>query len=90
LSMLKVDKYGLDLIDRRLLTVLINQFSGGPVGLNSLAVSINEDKTTIEDVIEPYLIQIGYLLRTARGRIATDAAYQVLDITAPEESGSLI
>lgn len=75
LEMLEVDEYGLDEIDRKILGAIIERFGGGPVGLGSIASSIAEDKGTIEDLYEPYLIQIGFLQRTPRGRIATAAAY---------------
>lgn len=75
LGMLKVDALGLDHMDRRLLTAVIERFDGGPVGVESLAAAIGEERGTIEDVLEPYLIQQGYLMRTPRGRVATQAAY---------------
>ena len=75
LKMLDVDMVGLDLMDRRLLEAIIEKFSGGPVGLDNLASAIGEEKDTIEDVIEPYLIQQGYLMRTPRGREASPKAY---------------
>jgi Holliday junction DNA helicase RuvB len=75
LKMLDVDMVGLDLMDRRLLEAIIEKFSGGPVGLDNLASAIGEEKDTIEDVIEPYLIQQGYLMRTQRGRVASPKAY---------------
>ena len=75
LKMLDVDIVGLDLMDRRLLEAIIEKFSGGPVGLDNLASAIGEEKDTIEDVIEPYLIQQGYLMRTPRGRVASPKAY---------------
>jgi len=75
LDIMEVDKMGLDLIDRQLLLALIEKFGGGPVGLDSLAVSINEESETIEDVYEPYLIQLGYLVRTPRGRMVTELGY---------------
>ena len=75
LKMLDVDMVGLDLMDRRLLEAIIEKFSGGPVGLDNLASAIGEEKDTIEDVIEPYLIQQGYLMRTPRGRVASPKAY---------------
>jgi Holliday junction DNA helicase RuvB len=78
LRMLEVDEYGLDEIDRKLLVAVIERFSGGPVGVNALASSIAEDRGTIEDLYEPYLIQIGFLQRTPRGRIATKIAYEHL------------
>ena len=78
LSRLEVDLIGLDDIDRRVLTSIIEKFDGGPVGLNTLAASISEDSDTIEDVYEPYLLQLGFLDRTNRGRVATRRAYQHL------------
>jgi holliday junction DNA helicase RuvB len=78
LAMLEVDEYGLDEVDRKLLTTIIERFGGGPVGLNALGSSIAEDKGTIEDLYEPYLIQIGFLQRTPRGRVATKTAYEHL------------
>jgi len=75
LDMLDVDKLGFDLMDRKLLLSIIEKFGGGPVGLENVAAAIGEEKETIEDVIEPFLIQQGYLQRTPRGRIATDSAY---------------
>ena len=76
LNMLKVDHQGFDHLDRRLLTTLIDKFDGGPVGIDSIAAAISEERGTLEDVIEPYLIQQGFLARTSRGRIATKLAYQ--------------
>ena len=78
LSRLGIDEQGLDDMDRRILAVLVEKFSGGPVGLESLGVAISEDARTIEEVYEPYLIQEGYLMRTTRGRIATDKAFKHL------------
>jgi Holliday junction DNA helicase RuvB len=72
LQMLDVDKVGLDNMDRSLLLAIINKFNGGPVGLDNLAAAIGEEKETIEDVIEPYLIQQGYLMRTPKGRVVTE------------------
>jgi Holliday junction DNA helicase RuvB len=83
LAMLDVDPQGLDLMDRKLLEAVIHRFDGGPVGLDNIAASIGEERETIEDVIEPYLIQQGYLQRTPRGRIATLAAYRHLGVTPP-------
>lgn len=80
LSRLKVDKMGLDNTDRDLLLAIINRFNGGPVGVEALSSSIGEEVTTIEDVYEPYLLQEGLLKRTARGRVVTDRAYEVLGI----------
>ena len=78
LRMLEVNEFGLDEIDRKLLTAIIEQYAGGPVGLNAIASSIAEDRGTIEDLYEPYLIQIGFLQRTPRGRVAAKPAYQHL------------
>jgi Holliday junction DNA helicase RuvB len=78
LGMLEVDEYGLDEIDRKMLSAIIERFGGGPVGVNSIAASIAEDRGTIEDLYEPYLIQIGFLQRTPRGRVASKLAYQHL------------
>jgi len=83
LSMLDVDPQGFDVMDRKLLEAVIHRFDGGPVGLDNVAASIGEERDTIEDVIEPYLIQQGYLQRTPRGRIATLAAYKHLGVTPP-------
>ena len=80
LDRLKVDKVGLDNTDRELLLAIINRFNGGPVGIEALSSSIGEEVTTIEDVYEPYLLQIGLLKRTARGRVVTDKAYEVLGV----------
>ena len=80
LERLKVDKMGLDNTDRDLLLAIINRFNGGPVGVEALSSSIGEEVTTIEDVYEPYLLQIGLLKRTARGRVVTDKAYEALGI----------
>ena len=83
LAMLDVDPQGFDLMDRKLLEAVVHRFDGGPVGLDNVAASIGEERDTIEDVIEPYLIQQGYLQRTPRGRIATLAAYRHLGVTPP-------
>jgi holliday junction DNA helicase RuvB len=79
LRLLEVDHQGLDRMDREILAVIIDKFKGGPVGLDTLATSIGEEKGTLEDVYEPFLIQRGYMHRTSRGRIATDIAYEHLD-----------
>lgn len=84
LSFLNVDPLGFDQMDRRYLLILIEKFAGGPVGVDTLAASMSEEKDTIEDVIEPYLIQQGYIMRTARGRVATTNAYQHFDIPVPQ------
>ncbi|OWY27228.1 Holliday junction branch migration DNA helicase RuvB [Herbaspirillum robiniae] len=86
LVMLDVDPVGFDLMDRKLLEAVLFKFGGGPVGLDNLAAAIGEERDTIEDVLEPYLIQQGYLQRTPRGRIATSAAYQHFGVTAPRTS----
>ena len=83
LDLLDVDRLGMDVMDRRLLMVLIDKFAGGPVGVDSLAAAIGEERGTIEDVIEPYLIQQGYLMRTARGRVATATAYTHFGLGVP-------
>ncbi len=84
LKMLDVDPVGFDLMDRKLLEAVLFKFSGGPVGLDNLAAAIGEERDTIEDVLEPYLIQQGYLQRTPRGRIATPAAYKHFGVAAPQ------
>ncbi|HZS81008.1 MAG TPA: Holliday junction branch migration DNA helicase RuvB [Herbaspirillum sp.] len=91
LVMLDVDPVGFDLMDRKLLEAVLFKFSGGPVGLDNLAAAIGEERDTIEDVLEPYLIQQGYLQRTPRGRVATPAAYSHFGVTAPrtDPNGSL-
>jgi Holliday junction DNA helicase RuvB len=83
LDLLEVDAHGFDEADRRLLRTIIDKFGGGPVGLNSLAVAIGEEKDAIEDIYEPYLIQIGFLDRTSRGRVATARAYDYFGLGAP-------
>ena len=84
LDLLDVDRQGFDVQDRRLLRTIIDKFGGGPVGVESLAAAIGEERGTIEDVLEPFLIQQGYLYRTARGRVATALAYQHFGLSAPE------
>ena len=81
LSMMDIDEHGLDEMDKRILETLLANFNGGPVGLNSLAVAIGEEAGTIEDVYEPYLIQEGYLMRTAQGRIATERSWNLFGLT---------
>lgn len=83
LDEMEVDRYGLDEIDRKFLATIIEKFDGGPVGVSTLAASISEDRGSIEETIEPYLIQIGFLNRTPRGRVATRAAYKHLGIAPP-------
>jgi Holliday junction DNA helicase RuvB len=90
LGMLDVDVLGLDVMDRKLLLAVIEKFGGGPVGVENLAHAIGEDADTIEDVLEPYLIQQGYLQRTPRGRVATLAAYRHFGLTAPSGRHDLL
>jgi Holliday junction DNA helicase RuvB len=82
--MLEVDPEGFDMLDRKLLLTIIEKFDGGPVGVDSLAAAMSEERGTIEDVIEPFLIQQGFLMRTARGRIATRKAYAHFGLKAPD------
>jgi len=89
LGMLKVDNNGFDNMDRRLLSAVIKKFDGGPVGVDSLAAAIGEERGTIEDVLEPYLIQQGFLMRTPRGRVATKAAYLHFGLTPSSDMESL-
>ena len=84
LDMLNVDTAGFDHMDRRLLMTMIEKFGGGPVGVDSLAAAISEERDTIEDVLEPFLIQQGFILRTPRGRVVTDNAYRHFGLPAPE------
>jgi Holliday junction DNA helicase RuvB len=88
LAMLDVDTQGLDVMDRKLMEAIVHRFDGGPVGLDNLAAAIGEERDTIEDVIEPYLIQQGYLQRTPRGRIATLAAFRHLGVAPPQGGGT--
>jgi len=85
LDLLQVDPLGLDDLDRRVLKTIINKYGGGPVGLNTIAASISEEQDTIMDVVEPYLLQLGFLDRTAQGRIATKSAYEHLKLQYREE-----
>jgi Holliday junction DNA helicase RuvB len=85
LELLEVDEHGFDEVDRRLLRTIIDKFSGGPVGLNTIAAAISEEKDAIEDIYEPFLIQIGFLDRTPRGRVATALAYGYFGLVAPIE-----
>ena len=82
---MEVDELGLDTIDCRMLTTMIESFGGGPVGLDTIAATISEDSTTIEDVYEPYLLQLGFIARTPRGRIATKTAYDHFGIPYTEK-----
>ena len=81
--MLDVDATGLDAMDRRLLATVVEKFDGGPVGVDSLAAAIGEERETIEDVIEPFLIQQGFLQRTSRGRVATAQTWRLLGLAPP-------
>jgi len=90
LELFQVDPCGLDWTDRRMLSVMIEQFNGGPVGLETMAATTGEDTQTIEEVYEPYLMQIGYLSRTPRGRVATPSAYKHLGFTPPHEQLSIL
>jgi Holliday junction DNA helicase RuvB len=83
LKLLEVDEHGFDEVDRKLLRTIIDKFGGGPVGINSIAAAISEEKDAIEDIYEPFLIQIGFLDRTSRGRVATARAYNYFGLTAP-------
>ncbi|MDD4102660.1 MAG: Holliday junction branch migration DNA helicase RuvB [Kiritimatiellae bacterium] len=89
LSLLEIDPRGLDEMDIRILETLLHKFNGGPVGLNTIAVSVGEEPDTIEEVYEPFLIQEGYLERTAKGRVATPACYKLLGLTPVTRSGEL-
>lgn len=88
LQMLDVDKLGFDVMDRKLLQAVLEKFGGGPVGLDNLAAAIGEERDTIEDVLEPYLIQQGYIMRTPRGRVATSQAYQHFGLVVPSHLAS--
>jgi Holliday junction DNA helicase RuvB len=89
LRMLEVDAIGLDLMDRKLLSAVIEKFGGGPVGVENLSAAIGEERDTIEDVLEPFLIQQGYLQRTQRGRIATALAYRHFGLVPTAKEGDL-
>ena len=89
LTMLEVDDQGFDEVDRKLLRTIIDKFSGGPVGVNSIAAAINEERDAIEDIYEPFLIQAGFLDRTPRGRVATSRAYAYFGLTAPGRDSRL-
>ena len=88
LIMLDVDHAGLDMMDRKLIEAVLHKFGGGPVGLDNIAAAIGEERDTIEDVLEPFLIQQGYLMRTPRGRIATPLAYEHFGLSAPATGGT--
>jgi Holliday junction DNA helicase RuvB len=87
LNRMEVDRYGLDEVDRKLLTTIIEKFNGGPVGVGTISASISEEKEAIEEIYEPFLIQIGFLNRTPRGRVVTPAAYQHLGLTPIDKAG---
>jgi holliday junction DNA helicase RuvB len=89
LSRLEVDEHGFDELDRRILATIIEKFGGGPVGVGAIAASLGEDRGTLEDLYEPYLLQAGFLQRTPRGRVASPAAYRHLGIVAPRREGEL-
>jgi len=89
LTLLEVDDHGFDEVDRKLLRTIIDKFGGGPVGVNSIAAAINEEKDAIEDIYEPFLIQAGFLDRTPRGRMATARAYQYFGLQAPRRDSTL-
>lgn len=86
MAMLEIDNLGLDEMDRKILNVIINDFAGGPVGLSTISASLSEDVTTLEDMYEPYLIQLGFLQRTPKGRVATEKAYNYIGKTKIEKS----
>ncbi len=88
LELLNVDEEGIDAMDRKLLLTILEKFSGGPVGLDSLAAAIGEERDTIEDVVEPYLIQQGYMMRTPRGRVVTERAYHHFSLAPPTPVGN--
>ena len=83
--MLDVDLLGLDVMDRKLLQAILEKFNGGPVGIDNLAAAIGEERETIEDVLEPYLIQQGYLMRTPRGRVVTQSTYLHFGMKPPSQ-----
>ena len=86
LDLLQVDPLGLDDVDRRVLKAIIEKYNGGPVGLNTIAAGISEEPDTIMDVVEPYLLQLGFLDRTSQGRVATKSAYDHLGIKFPDNA----
>ena len=89
LDMLSIDKHGFDQMDRRLLLAMIEKFSGGPVGIDSLAAALSEERDTLEDIVEPYLIQQGFIMRTPRGRVATQYAYRHFGMTQEDLASDL-
>ena len=88
MEMLKVDACGFDTMDRRLLKLIIDNFDGGPVGIESIAAALSEERGTVEDVLEPFLIQQGYITRTSRGRMATAKAYRHFGLDHPGSENS--
>jgi Holliday junction DNA helicase RuvB len=90
LARLNVDEFGLDDMDARILTTIIEKFGGGPVGLGTLAIAVSEDADTLQDVYEPFLIQQGFLERTPRGRVATALAYRRFGLVPPAQQTSLL
>ena len=86
LQIMEIDDLGLDTIDRKIMLSIINKFAGGPVGLDTLAATISEDATTIEDVYEPFLLQLGFISRTPRGRVALEPAYKHFGIDMPTQN----
>ena len=88
MEMMAIDQYGLDDLDRRLLKVIAENFSGGPVGLGTLAAAVQEEAGTIEEIFEPYLMQLGFLARTNKGRVATDKTYEYLGIAKKNNQNS--
>ncbi len=81
LDLLEVDRFGLDEIDQKIMFTILEKYAGGPVGLNTIAASVDEEPSTLEEVYEPYLMQLGFLDRTPRGRVATDAAFDYFQIS---------
>jgi Holliday junction DNA helicase RuvB len=90
LDLLAVDSRGLDDVDRRVLETIIKKYNGGPVGLNTIAASISEEQDTIMDVVEPYLLQLGFIDRTPQGRVATDSAYKHLKIKRTKRGQAML
>ena len=89
LTLLEVDAYGFDEVDRRLLRAIIDKFDGGPVGVNTLAAALGEERDAIEDIYEPFLMQVGFLERTPRGRVVTRRAYAFFGLEAPGKDNRL-
>jgi Holliday junction DNA helicase RuvB len=90
LALLEVDEHGFDEVDRKILTTLIEHYSGGPAGIRALAAAVGEDRGTLEDLYEPFLIQEGFLQRTPRGRVATERAYHHLGLSQPRGRSGLL